>query len=248
MDAQQTGDRRGSDGKDGRLAKGLAWFSFGLGAAEIAAPSALARLIGVGADAGTRRTLMVLGARELLSGAGILARPRHALPIWARVVGDAMDLALLGWALRSHRKTRTRTLLAIAGVLGVAALDAYAGARVQRRRAAVRTTRTLAITIDKDLSEVQRRFRDLASDIAGIVDLRFQTAPGGRGTEVLVEVSAVARARKVLGRVLHSDEEQLADADLRKIKQVIELGEVVHSDASIHRGKHPAQPSVAEEG
>ncbi len=32
------------------------------------------------------------------------------------------------------------------------------------------------------------------------------------------------------------------DGDLRRFKQVLELGEVVHSDASIHRGLHPAQP------
>jgi hypothetical protein len=32
------------------------------------------------------------------------------------------------------------------------------------------------------------------------------------------------------------------DGDLRRFKQVLEVGEVVHSDASIHRGMHPAQP------
>jgi hypothetical protein len=30
--------------------------------------------------------------------------------------------------------------------------------------------------------------------------------------------------------------------DLRRLKQVIEVGEVVQSDASIHRAPHPAQP------
>jgi hypothetical protein len=33
------------------------------------------------------------------------------------------------------------------------------------------------------------------------------------------------------------------DGDLRRFKQVLEVGEVVHSDASIHRGLHPARPS-----
>jgi hypothetical protein len=32
------------------------------------------------------------------------------------------------------------------------------------------------------------------------------------------------------------------DSDLRRLKQVLETGEVVHSDASIHRGLHPARP------
>jgi hypothetical protein len=30
--------------------------------------------------------------------------------------------------------------------------------------------------------------------------------------------------------------------DLRRLKQVLETGEVLHSDSSIHRGMHPAQP------
>lgn len=36
---------------------------------------------------------------------------------------------------------------------------------------------------------------------------------------------------------------QQISGDLRKLKQVLETGEVLHSDASIHRGMHPARPS-----
>jgi uncharacterized membrane protein len=36
---------------------------------------------------------------------------------------------------------------------------------------------------------------------------------------------------------------QQIKGDLRRLKQVLETGEVVHSDASIHRGMHPARPS-----
>jgi hypothetical protein len=31
--------------------------------------------------------------------------------------------------------------------------------------------------------------------------------------------------------------------DLRRLKQIMEIGEVMKSDASIHAGPHPAQPS-----
>jgi hypothetical protein len=37
------------------------------------------------------------------------------------------------------------------------------------------------------------------------------------------------------------------EGDLRRFKQVLETGEVVHSDASIHRGPHAAQPSAERE-
>ena len=33
--------------------------------------------------------------------------------------------------------------------------------------------------------------------------------------------------------------------DLRRLKQVLETGEVLRSDASVHRLPHPAQPSPA---
>jgi uncharacterized membrane protein/uncharacterized protein YjeT (DUF2065 family) len=36
---------------------------------------------------------------------------------------------------------------------------------------------------------------------------------------------------------------QQISSDLRRLKQVLETGEVLHSDASIHRGMHPARPS-----
>jgi uncharacterized membrane protein len=40
---------------------------------------------------------------------------------------------------------------------------------------------------------------------------------------------------------------QQVEADLRRLKQVLETGEVVHSDASIHKGMHAAQPPTPDE-
>jgi len=34
--------------------------------------------------------------------------------------------------------------------------------------------------------------------------------------------------------------------DLRKFKQILEVGEVIKSDASIHPGMHPAQPEPVQ--
>ena len=79
----------------------------------------------------------------------------------------------------------------------------------------------------------------------------FRNAPGGRGTEVHVHLGfepplgAVGAGIAKLIRAL--PREQLA-ADLRRLKQLLELGEIVRSDASIHRGRHPAQPSAEEGG
>ena len=79
-------------------------------------------------------------------------------------------------------------------------------------------------------------------------EVRFEDAPGGRGTEVHVELRYDPPAGKLgalVAKLFGEDPRQQVDGDLRRLKQVLETGEVVHSDASIHRGMHPAQPPEA---
>jgi uncharacterized membrane protein len=76
--------------------------------------------------------------------------------------------------------------------------------------------------------------------------VRFDPAPGGKGTLLRVELDC-DRPGGVIGmaaKLLWSSPEQMLDDDLRALKQILETGEVVKSDASIHRGMHPAQPPV----
>ena len=68
---------------------------------------------------------------------------------------------------------------------------------------------------------------------------------GGRGTEVHVELRYDPPAGKLgalVAKLFGEEPRQQVDGDLRRLKQVLETGEVLHSDASIHRGMHPAQP------
>jgi uncharacterized membrane protein len=77
--------------------------------------------------------------------------------------------------------------------------------------------------------------------------VRFRPAPAGRGTIVSLEVEYApkggalgAQFGKIFAVVPRT---QLAN-DLRRFKQLIEIGEVVRSDATEGRGMpHPAQPS-----
>ena len=260
MDIQRAGGRlppgsRISDGAtSAQLATGLGLFSLGLGLAEITVPRALARIIGVVPDGPTRGTLRAIGAREIAHGVGILARPRNPMPVWSRVAGDVIDLAFLAWSTRARRTSGQRLAGAFFAVLGVAALDVYAGQRLRRERAARGpagarpSTRHAQVTINRPHDEVKARWRELAGDLPNIHDVVFTRAPGGRGTEVSVTYKAPSLLRRMMGRLLHTDVEQLADGDLRKIKQLIELGEIVHSDASIHRGMHSAQPPRLSSG
>lgn len=244
METQVSRER--PDGMPGsQLAKGLGWFSVGLGLAELAAPRMLARMIGIeGDDRRTASTLRAVGARELMSGVGVLARPRMAAPMWSRVIGDVIDLGLLGYALGARRVDRNRFLGAMVAVLGVTVLDVVASQRLASvGRPQRRATKFITVTVNRALPEVAARWKDVAGDLDKRGHVVFRSAPGGRGTEICLEIKTPSRLRMAMGRVLHNDAEQLADGDLRKVKQLLELGEIVHSDASIQRGLHPAQPT-----
>jgi uncharacterized membrane protein len=114
------------------LARGLGWFSIGLGLAELLAPRQVGRAIGV---RGKERVLQMMGVRELTSGVGILTQRRSTPWLWSRVAGDAMDLGLLGGAMRGADNDRRRLGAAIAAVAGVAALDVICSLRQSQRDA-----------------------------------------------------------------------------------------------------------------
>jgi uncharacterized membrane protein len=75
--------------------------------------------------------------------------------------------------------------------------------------------------------------------------VRFIPAVGGLGTEVHVELSYDPPAGAIgasLAKLMGREPAQQVDGDLRRFKQILETGEIVHSDASIHPGLHPARP------
>ncbi len=78
-----------------QLARGLGWFSIGLGLAEVLAPRAIARISGVRSS--NAALIRLFGLREIASGIAIFSQgERPAAAVWSRVAGDALDLAALG--------------------------------------------------------------------------------------------------------------------------------------------------------
>ena len=69
--------------------------------------------------------------REIAAGIAILASPRPAKGLWARIAGAALDLAALFAALRGSIH-RGRVAGALGAVAGVTALDVYAAQRLSR--------------------------------------------------------------------------------------------------------------------
>jgi uncharacterized membrane protein len=103
-----------------QLARGLGWFSIGLGAAELFAPKQVGSLIGVNNH---KTLILMMCMREIASGIGVLAEDRTTNSKTARVCGDALYLALLGAGLVAGNANKGRMIAATAAVAGDTALD-----------------------------------------------------------------------------------------------------------------------------
>ena len=112
------------------LSRGLGWFSIALGTAELLAGRRMARALGM-----EHRTPLfrLFGLREILVGLGILSRPTSPALLWARVGGDALDLAVLAAGLRADNPRRTEVDIAMGAAAAVTALDILCGYRLQER-------------------------------------------------------------------------------------------------------------------
>jgi len=295
-------DRQGQ-----RLARALGWFSIGLGLAEVVAPQSVARLVGLEPDDTSRRLLRGMGMREIASGIGILSQRKPTPWVWSRVAGDALDLALLGSAMRAENAQRGRVVAATAAVLGLTALDVYCGTQLHRNADGSPTDRAAdnaveiktALTVGRSPEEVYRFWRDFDNlprfmnhleavritgertshwkakapvgmtvewdaeiiedrpnelivwqslenaDVENSGSVRFAPAPGDRGTEIILEMRFHPPGGAIGARFARLFDEvpkmQMRN-DLRRFKQVLETGQVVHSDDSIEPGPNAARP------
>lgn len=239
-----------------RLANALGWFSVGLGLAQILAPRSVARLIGADPDERNARLMRVMGLRELSSGIGILSNKQPENWVRARVAGDVLDLAMLGRTMTGSGD-RGKTIAATVAVLGVTALDMLAAEKLgQTNRSGtemenednVKHVRR-AITIRKSPEEVAEFWRAVGGDEAALDEsVRFIPAPGGRGTEVHLDraYKSPGRIASLIAKVRHDDPAQHAFDELFALKQILETGDTVISDAwqnGPHK-PHPAQPDA----
>lgn len=174
------------------LARALGWFSIGLGVVQVAAPGWLARGVGVSDGEANLLLLRAVGGRELVTGAGIQLRPRPRRWLWARVGGDALDLALLGAALGNPRTDRRRLTIATGAVAGVTALDLLATFRRASRPSAEEPTmraRT-AITINRPVDDVYRYWRDFKNLPGFMAHLESVEVTGDRQSHWVADAPA----------------------------------------------------------
>src|ERR671932_2832400 len=113
------------------LAQGLGWFSIGLGLAELLAPEGVTRPFGM-----QRHTALIraYGLREIAAGIGILTQSDPTPWVWGRVAGDALDIATMAAGLSGDNPRRGNVAVALAGLVGITALDAYCAQRLGAER------------------------------------------------------------------------------------------------------------------
>jgi hypothetical protein len=113
------------------LARGLGYFSIGLGLAELFAPQVFTRFLGLG----DRETLVrSYGLREIGTGLGVLSSTDPSSWIWGRVGGDALDLATLSLGMDRDNPQRDNVVMAAVAVGGITALDLYCAQELDASR------------------------------------------------------------------------------------------------------------------
>src|SRR5919205_3087162 len=106
-------------GSADRLARGLGWFSIGLGLTELLAPRTITRTLGLQGQEGLVRAF---GVRELGHGMLSLSVDKQ-VGLWSRVAGDVLDIATVLPALSPRNRKRGNAELAFVMLLGVTVLD-----------------------------------------------------------------------------------------------------------------------------
>ncbi|MBA3762519.1 MAG: SRPBCC family protein [Chthoniobacterales bacterium] len=273
-----------------KFAKGLGWFSVGLGLAEIFAPRELARLVGV---RNRPAVFMALGARELLNGVGILAQNQTAGWLWSRVAGDIMDLSLLGIAFTERGSDKERVEGAAGAVAGVMVADVICALQNSRETQPVRVEKVVAIDRSREeLYGFWRKFENLprfmrhlesvreagqnrshwvakgpagtsiqwdaeivddrpseliswrslpGADVENSGSVRFEQAPGNRGTFVRVKMEYQPPGGffgATIAKMLGEEPEVQVQRDLYRFKQVMETGQVTTTE-----GQSAGRPS-----
>lgn len=176
------------------LARGLGWFSLGLGAAELFAPKALSRWLGMKDGEWLLRSY---GAREIAAGVGILVADRPAPWVWSRVAGDVVDVATLLNGIRHDNPKNGNIGLAVAAVLGVTLADVACASSLDARDREHRRRQRYWVDAYRRRSgyrEPARAMRGAARDFETPDDMRAPEALRAYGTAGTSGTDTVAAA------------------------------------------------------
>jgi hypothetical protein len=232
------------------LAKFLGLFSFALGVAQLAVPDRVNKLIGVQDKPKARAIQRAVGVQELTAAQGIFAFSPPTPVLWARVAGDIMHIGLVAQAFDNKKSDKAKLGATIGALVGIGVLDTFVSARYQSAwpkeptqgeplptradstEIEAKVPGNPSITILASEADIRPRLQEL--EIASYGDIVFRPAPGDRGTELVVQTNKNSEKVK---------------AELRRVKQLVEVGEIVRSEGAPEGSKakrqlfqRPAQP------
>lgn len=135
-DAVESAAQSAAEVPPAQCARALGWTSLAVGLTELAATRQLAEVMGLDDTPQNRGILRVLGVREVMHGVGILTKTRNnqamRTGVWSRVLGDALDGALLGVAATKTKRPGAFAAVA-AMVAGIGLADVVTALRLQKR-------------------------------------------------------------------------------------------------------------------
>jgi len=111
------------------LAQGLGWFSLGLGTAELFAPKAISKFLGM--NDGTY-LIQSYGLREIAAGVGLLTSENPQPWLISRIGGDVIDIATLVANFGKDNEKNGNVALALGAVLGATAADIVCAQSMQQ--------------------------------------------------------------------------------------------------------------------
>ena len=171
-DTQSRTDGRGT-GTAMAVARGLGWFSIGLGLVEALTPGVVTRALGMEGREGLVRGY---GLREIGTGIGILAANDPTPWLWGRVAGDALDLATVANGLRADPERKRNVVLALAAVAGITAVDAACAQALGGARPAASEQRVRDYRDRRGMPQPPEAMRGAAKDFKVPRDMRTPEA------------------------------------------------------------------------
>lgn len=124
-----------------KLGLGFGVFSIALGAAELLASAKITQALDAEAHEGLVKGF---GAREVAAGVALLNAPAASTNVWNRVLGDAMDLAALGFAARNAPRNKA-VWGSVAFVVAATALDVVTALGLDKQTGKIEPTRNPAL-------------------------------------------------------------------------------------------------------
>ena len=192
-----------------RLVRALGVASAGLGVPMLVRTEAVATFAGVENTASGITAVKATGIRELTHAVLLLLGPPGT--VWTRVVGDAVDLTLLGQAISARKgERRRRTVIATTAAGSIAAVDLYAALRTLNQQHGRGRPGPLKLqattTVGKSPDEVYDFWRDFTNLPRFMLHLKSVTPTGGGDRRTRWEANAPLRRSVTWEAELTSEE------------------------------------------